>query len=308
METGILRYRGYPSKPREKSTYLETRICSVWRTAYSSQLKDWTTTSRTTLSSRKIKKFWTAFITRHPMGMISPRLRTFHFLSRAKDIFSADPQEQTYRCRKFDYRGVLLSHTWHAVRLSGNDSLSGQLSQHALSHHGTKFGQSDARTRPRVLFILHADHEQNCSATPSAASAAPLDPYSATAAAILPLRPLRRPMKSAPRRGRLRVRDRLFNADGVSIRTNTHLRIRARHVEGGRGALLIESCACGGTYLLDVARIGATALLRLHGLYTFRVKSDKDVGVWRRAPLSFSGDRSRKPRRRGAHLRDRRIG
>ena len=46
-----------------------------------------------------------------------------------------------------------------------------------------------------VLFILHADHEQNCSTTAMrVVGSSHADPYSATAAAA------RRPLRSAPRR------------------------------------------------------------------------------------------------------------
>src|SRR6266571_2732863 len=137
-DAGILRYRGYPIEDlAEKSTYLETAYLLLHgELPTSSQLEDWTyNVTHHTFIHESIKKFLDGFhYDAHPMGMMISTiaaLSTFYHDAKEADLSS--------RRKDSDDRCILLSsYSGHAVRLSGQrPQLSGQLSEHALSHHRT---------------------------------------------------------------------------------------------------------------------------------------------------------------------------
>ena len=130
------------------------------------------------------------------MGMMISTIAALStFYHDAKDIFNAESRQQADLSpdrQNADDRGVFLSPlAGHAVRLSRQRAqLSRQFPEHAVPHH------RDCDTAPNptlehaldILFILHADHEQNCSAnTMRGVGSSHVDPYSATAAAIAAL-------------------------------------------------------------------------------------------------------------------------
>ena len=198
-DVGILRYRGYPIEDlAEKSTYLETAYLLLnGELPTSAQLKDWTYhVTHHTFIHESIKKFLDGFhYDAHPMGMMISTIAALStFYHDAKDIFSPESRKkQTYRLigkmptiAAFAYR-----HTLGMPYVYPDNDLS-----YPGNFLNMLFRTSEAKYRPNptleraldILFILHADHEQNCSAnTIRSVGSSHVDPYSATAAAIAAL-------------------------------------------------------------------------------------------------------------------------
>ncbi len=93
------------------------------------------------------------------------------FYPDAKDIFNPDSRlKQTYRLvgkmptlAAFAYRHSLGMPSAYPGQRS---QLQRQFSEHAIPHHGIEVSaESYTRACPRHSFILHADHEQNCSSS-----------------------------------------------------------------------------------------------------------------------------------------------
>jgi len=199
-EKGILEYRGYPIEQlAEKSTYMETAYLVIHgELPAKSQLKEWTHNITThTMLHENIKKFMEGFrYDAHPMGML---ISTFGALSTfypdAKNI--ADPASrdlQTYRAMAkvatiaaFAYR-----HSLGLPYIYPNNDLSYTANFLNMLLH--PLAEKNYRPNPviehalDVLFILHVDHEQNCSANAmrGIGSSQP-DPYSALAGATAAL-------------------------------------------------------------------------------------------------------------------------
>ena len=198
-DVGILRYRGYPIEElAEKSTYLETAYLLLHgELPTASQLKDWQwNITHHTFIHESIKKFLDGFhYDAHPMGMVISTIAALStFYHDAKDIFNpASRRKQMYRLigkmptiAAFSYRHTLgMPYVYPDNDLSYPGNVLNML-----------FRTSETRYRPNptleraldVLFILHADHEQNCSTnTVRSVGSSHVDPYSATAAAIAAL-------------------------------------------------------------------------------------------------------------------------
>ena len=198
-DKGILRYRGYPIEElAEKSTYLETAYLLLrGELPTAAQLKDWQyNVTHHTFIHESIKKFLDGFhYDAHPMGMVISTIAALStFYNDAKDIFNEDSRrKQTYRLvgkmptiAAFAYR-----HTLGMPYVYPDNDLS-----YPGNFLNMLFRTSETRYRPNptleraldILFILHADHEQNCSTnTVRGVGSSHVDPYSATAAAIAAL-------------------------------------------------------------------------------------------------------------------------
>ncbi len=198
-DKGILRYRGYPIEElAEKSTYLETAYLLLYGELPSAaQLKQWQyNVTHHTFIHESIKKFLDGFhYDAHPMGMVISTIAALStFYHDAKDIFSEESRKkQTYRLigkmptiAAFAYR-----HTLGMPYVYPDNDLS-----YPGNFLNMLFRTTETRYRPNptleraldILFILHADHEQNCSTnTVRGVGSSHVDPYSATAAAIAAL-------------------------------------------------------------------------------------------------------------------------
>src|SRR5579863_10542533 len=198
-DKGILRYRGYSIEElAEKSTYLETAYLLLrGELPTAAELKDWQyNVTHHTFIHESIKKFLDGFhYDAHPMGMVISTIAALStFYNDAKDIFNAESRrKQTYRLigkmptiAAFSYR-----HTLGMPYVYPDNDLS-----YPGNFLNMLFRTSETRYRPNptlehaldVLFILHADHEQNCSTnTVRGVGSSHVDPYSATAAAIAAL-------------------------------------------------------------------------------------------------------------------------
>src|SRR5271154_4432598 len=198
-DAGILRYRGYPIEDlAEKSTYLETAYLLLHgELPTPSELKTWTyNITHHTFIHESIKKFLDGFhYDAHPMGMLISTIAALStFYPDAKDIFDAESRrKQTYRLigkmptvAAFAYRHCLgMPFVYPDNDLSYCGNFLNML-----------FRTTELQYRPNptleraldVLFILHADHEQNCSSTAMrGVGSSHVDPYSATAAATAAL-------------------------------------------------------------------------------------------------------------------------
>jgi len=198
-DKGILRYRGYPIEElAEKSTYMETSYLLLHgELPTQSQLATWIDQiTHHTFIHESIKKFLDGFhYDAHPMGMmISTVAALSTFYPEAKDIFNADSRrKQTYRLMgkmptlaAFAYR-----HSLGMPYAYPDNELS-----YCANFLNMLFKTSEAKFRPNptlertldILFILHADHEQNCSSTAMrGVGSSHVDPYSAIAAATAAL-------------------------------------------------------------------------------------------------------------------------
>ena len=198
-DAGILRYRGYPIEElAEKSNYLETAYLLLnGELPTTNQLKDWQHhIVHHTFIHESIKKFLDGFhYDAHPMGMLISTIAGLStFYPDAKDIFNPDSRKkQIYRLigkmptlAAFSYRHTLgMPYVYPDNDLSYTGNFLNML-----------FRTSETRYRPNatleraldVLFILHADHEQNCSAnTIRSVGSSHVDPFSASAAATAAL-------------------------------------------------------------------------------------------------------------------------
>jgi citrate synthase len=198
-DKGILLYRGYPIEQlAEKSNYLEVAYLLLHGELPSkSQYDAWVyDITHHTIFHENIKKFIDGFrYDAHPMGMLLGTVGALStFYPEAKDIFNADSR------KKQVHRLIAKMPTLAAFSYRHTVGLPYVYPDNDLSYTGNflnmMFRMTELKYKPDpvieraidILFILHADHEQNCStnAMRSVGSSLP-DPYSATSAAIAAL-------------------------------------------------------------------------------------------------------------------------
>jgi citrate synthase len=199
-EAGILRYRGYPIEQlAEKSTYLEVAYLLLnGELPTTDQYEVWRhdITHHTFIHENVRKRFLDGFhYDAHPMGMLVSAVAALStFYLDAKDIFDIESRNKqivrliakmptlaaaahrfsvgmpfVYPDNSLEFASNFLSMMWKTAepRFDANPALARALD---------------------VLFILHADHEQNCSTTAMrVVGSSHADPYSATAAAAAAL-------------------------------------------------------------------------------------------------------------------------
>ncbi|HUY29219.1 MAG TPA: citrate synthase [Candidatus Binataceae bacterium] len=198
-DKGILRYRGYPIEVlAEKSNYLETAYLIV-----KGELPDrehyerWEHNIKIhTMVHENIKKFMEGYrYDAHPMGMLVGTVGALStFYPDAKNIHDLESRRlQTRRLigkiptlAAFAYR-----HTRGLPYVYPDNDLSytGNLLSMLFRMTELKYQPNPVLERALdVLFILHADHEQNCSANAMrAVGSSQPDPYAAAAAAVAAL-------------------------------------------------------------------------------------------------------------------------
>ncbi len=198
-DAGILRYRGYPIEQlAAQGTFLETAYLLVHgELPTESELEEWTYhIVHHTFLHENVKKFMDGFrYDAHPMGVFVSTIAALStFYREAKEIHDAE-------CRKHQiYRLIAKTPTLAAFAYRHTVGLPYTYPDNELSYTGNfltmMFKVSAAEYQPEpvleraldVLFILHADHEQNCSANAMrAVGSSGVDPYSATAAAAAAL-------------------------------------------------------------------------------------------------------------------------
>ena len=198
-DKGILRYRGYPIEQlAEESDYLETAYLIVFgELPTSSQLHEWThQISHHTMLHENTKKFMEGFQSdAHPMGIFLSTVGALStFYPDAKQIF-----DETARLRQIHRliakvptiaayafrRGV----GWPYVYPDNDLSFTANFLCMLFRMTEVRYPSNPVLTRALdVLFILHADHEQNCSTSAMRnIGSSHSDPYSALAGAAAAL-------------------------------------------------------------------------------------------------------------------------
>jgi citrate synthase len=198
-DKGILEYRGYPiDQLAEQSTYLEVAYLLLnGELPTESQLRDWTwNITHHTFINESIKKVIDGFhYNAHPMGMFEATLGALStFYPDAKDIFNEDCR------RKQIYRLIAKVPTIAAFAFRHRIGMQYSYPDNDLSYEGNflnmMFKTTELKYQPNpaleralnVLFILHADHEQNCSTNAMRSiGSAQTDPFSALGGAAAAL-------------------------------------------------------------------------------------------------------------------------
>ncbi len=199
-DAGILRYRGYPIEElAERSTYLEVAYLLLHgELPTRDQFEAWKhdITYHTFIHENVRKRFLEGFhYDAHPMGMLVSAVAALStFYLDAKDIFNLESRQKqiirliakmptlaaaahrfsvgmpfVYPDNSLDFCANFLSMMWKVAE--------------------PRFEADPALVRALdILFMLHADHEQNCSTTAMrVVGSSHADPYSATAAACAAL-------------------------------------------------------------------------------------------------------------------------
>jgi len=198
-DKGILEYRGYPiDQLAEKSTYLEVAYLLLYgELPNTSQLAEWTKNiTYHTFINENIKKVMDGFhYNAHPMGMFEATLGALStFYPDAKDIFNIE-------CRwKQIYRLIAKVPTIAAFAYRHRIGMQYSYPDNDLSYEGNflnmMFKTTELTYKPNpvleraltVLYILHADHEQNCSTNAMRSiGSAHTDPFSSLAGAAAAL-------------------------------------------------------------------------------------------------------------------------
>jgi citrate synthase len=198
-DKGILEYRGYPiDQLAERSTYLEVAYLLLnGELPTESQLKDFTwNITHHTFINENIKKVIDGFhYNAHPMGMFEATLGALStFYPDAKDIFDKESRWKQI------YRLIAKVPTIAAFAFRHNIGMAYAYPDNDLSYEGNflnmMFKTTELRYQSnpvleralRVLYILHADHEQNCSTNAMRSiGSAHTDPFSALAGAAAAL-------------------------------------------------------------------------------------------------------------------------
>jgi len=198
-ERGILRYRGYPIEElAEKSTYLETAYLLLnGELPDATELADWKhNITHHTMLNESIKKVIDAFhYDAHPMGMLVGTLGVLStFYPNAKNIFDEESRQRQI------WRLIGKMPTIAAYAYRHSRGLPYVLPDNDLSYTGNflsmLFKVTELTYEPNpvleraldVLFILHADHEQNCSTSAMRnVSSSQADPYVSIAGAAAAL-------------------------------------------------------------------------------------------------------------------------
>ncbi len=198
-DKGILEYRGYPIEElAEKSTFLETAYLLIYGELPTQvQMDEWVhNITYHTYVHENIKKFMEGFqYDAHPMGMLVGTVAAFStFYPDAKTVMDSESREiQTHRLiakmptiAAFTYRhnrGLPYAYPDNALSYTGN--FLSMLWKMSEPHYEP---DSVLQRAIEVLWILHADHEQNCSThAMRSVGSSHADPYSATAAAAAAL-------------------------------------------------------------------------------------------------------------------------
>ncbi len=173
-DAGILRYRGYPIEQlADRSTFLETAYLLIYgELPTARQLSDWTSLiTRHTLLHEEFKRFFDGFpMNAHPMGILTSAVAALStFYQDSSDPHDAEGVEMTT---------VRLIAKMPTIAAFAHKKSIGQpfvYPDNSLDYEKNFLRMmfslptepyvidGDASRALRVLLILHADHEQNCS-------------------------------------------------------------------------------------------------------------------------------------------------
>jgi citrate synthase len=223
-ERGVLEYRGYPIEQlAEQSTYLEVAYLLVnGELPTAQQLEEWTgEITIHTFVHENIKDFIRGFRhDAHPMGMLLGSVGALStFYPDANDI--KDPENRHIQT----IRLIAKMPTLAAFAYRHNMGQPYVYPDNDLAYSGNflnmmyKMTELKYEPDPRleraldILFILHADHEQNCSTSAvRSVGSSQVDPYSAIAAGVAALYG---PLHGGANEAVLRMLKRIESPDNV---------------------------------------------------------------------------------------------
>jgi citrate synthase len=198
-ERGILRYRGYPIEQlAEQSNYLEVAYLVIHgELPTKAQYDQWVhNITHHTMVHENIKKFMDGFnYDAHPMAMLVSSLAAL------STFYPASKKVRDAETRKLEiHRLIGKVITLGAMAYRHTKGLPYVMPDNELSYSGNFMNMLWKMAEPRykpnpvleraldVLFILHADHEQNCSANAMrSVASSEADPYCAAAGATAAL-------------------------------------------------------------------------------------------------------------------------
>jgi citrate synthase len=198
-DKGILLYRGYPIEQlAEESDFLETAYLILFGELPSAaQLQSWTREiTLHTMLHENIKKFMEGFqYDAHPMGIFLSTVGALStFYPDAKQIFDKSSRlRQTHRliAKVPSIAAYAYRHSIGRPYIYPDNELSftGNFLNMLFKMTELKYHPNPVLARALdVLFILHADHEQNCSTTAMRSiGSSHVDPYSSLAGAAAAL-------------------------------------------------------------------------------------------------------------------------
>ena len=236
---GILRYRGYPIEQlAERSTFIETAYLLLhgelptepelaeWRTALSAHV----------MLHENIKKFMEGFrYDAHPMGIFLSSVGALSTFYPDAKVVGNPASRRTQTLRLIAKVPSIAAYAYrHSVGLPYVDPDS------QLSYTGNFLNMLFKRTEPvyrpnpvleralDVLFILHADHEQNCSTSAMRnIGSSSADPYSSLAGAAAALSG---PLHGGANEAVLRMLNKIGSVD--------HVPAFVKSVKDGEGRLM----------------------------------------------------------------------
>ncbi|MEM6955771.1 MAG: citrate synthase [Myxococcota bacterium] len=198
-ENGILRYRGYPIEQlAEQASFLEVSYLLYYGELPSkSELKEYQhEITHHTMVHENVRELVDAFrYDAHPMGILASMYAALStFYPDAKNVRDAEVRKLQM------HRLIAKTPTLAAYAYRHRRGLPYVYPDNDLSYAGNflnmLFKMTEVKYQPNpiiekaldVLFILHADHEQNCSASAMrSVGSSETDPFSATAAACAAL-------------------------------------------------------------------------------------------------------------------------
>jgi citrate synthase len=223
-EAGVLEYRGYPIEELcERSSYLEVAYLLIYgELPTQEQLDEWIfEITHHTFVHENIKKFVEGFrYDAHPMGMLLATVGALStFYPDAKNI---DDEIERHMAA---VRLIAKVPTLAAFAYRHNLGLPYVYPDNELSYPGNflsmMFKMTEAQYEPDprleraldVLWILHADHEQNCSTNAvRGVGSSQVDPYSAVAAGVAALYG---PLHGGANEAVLRMLERIESTDNI---------------------------------------------------------------------------------------------
>ncbi len=199
-DNGVLRYRGYPIEQlAEKSNYLEVSYLLInGDLPTSAQFSEWEheITHHTFIHENMRKRFLEGFhYDAHPMGILVSAVAALStFYLDAKDIFNEESRSK--QVIRLIAKMPTLAAAAHRFSVGMPFVYPDNNLKFAANFLSMMWKTGEFRLEPDpvltraldLLFILHADHEQNCSTTAMrVVGSSHADPYSACAAACAAL-------------------------------------------------------------------------------------------------------------------------
>ena len=198
-EAGVLEYRGYPIEQlAANATYLEVAYLLIYGHLPSNdELAEWTEDiSMHTFVHENIKNFMQGFrYDAHPMGMLLASVGALSTFYPDANVFD-NPEAIELHIRRLIAKMPTLAAFAHRHNLGQPYVYPDNELSYTANFLAMLFKMSEREYQPdprieralETLFILHADHEQNCSTTAvRVVGSAHADPYSCVAAGIAAL-------------------------------------------------------------------------------------------------------------------------